>query len=109
MTAEDSGEVPRTSHHVGPLSGLVGTKFDVALANSRPFSPVQLRAYAAAGAYPIRPDVEETMPYAFRVLAEPLAAAGGPARPPPQELGQCLVGSRAQHLLHAGRAGGQRA
>ena len=104
MTAEDSGEVPRTSHFVGPLSELVGTQFDVALANSRPFSPVQLRAYAAAGAYPIQADVEDTMPYARRVMTEPLAAAGDLARHDPEELGQCLVEIGAEHLLSAGEA-----
>jgi len=104
MTAEDSGEVPRTSHFVGPLSELVGTKFDVALANSRPFSPVQLRAYAAAGAYPIQADVEDTMPYARQVMTEPLAAAGDLARHDPEELGQCLLEIGAQHLLEASEA-----
>jgi len=104
MTAEDSGEIPRTSHYVGPLSELVGTRFDVALANSRPFSPAQLRAYAAAGAYPIRPDVEETLPYALRVLPEQLTAAGDLARHDPEELGQCLVEMGVEHLLSAGEA-----
>jgi 2-phospho-L-lactate transferase/gluconeogenesis factor (CofD/UPF0052 family) len=104
MTAEDSGEVPLTSRYLGPLSELVGTRFDVALANSRPFSPAQLRAYGAAGAYPIRPDVEETLPYALRVLPEQLTAAGDLARHDPEELGQCLVEMGVEHLLSAGEA-----
>ena len=102
MTAEASGEVPLTSHYVGPLSELIGSRFDVALANARPSSPGQLRAYAAAGAYPIQPDVEETLPYARRVLPEQLTGAGDLARHDPEELGQCLVEMGAEHLLRAG-------
>jgi len=104
MTAEDSDEVPRTSHYVGPLRALIGTKFDVVLANSRPFSPGQLRAYAAAGAHPVGLDLEETTPSTFSILAEPLAAAGDLARHDPEELGQCLVEIGAEHLLTAGNA-----
>jgi 2-phospho-L-lactate transferase/gluconeogenesis factor (CofD/UPF0052 family) len=104
MTAEAAGEVPRTSHYLRPLSELIGTRFDVALANSRPFSPGQLRAYIAAGADPIRADIEATAPYAVRVLTEPLAAAGDLARHDPDELGQCLVEIGAEHLLSAGEA-----
>jgi len=63
-----------------------------------------LRAYAAAGAYPIRPDVEETLPYALRVLPEQLTAAGDLARHDPEELGQCLVEMGVEHLLSAGEA-----
>ncbi len=104
MTAEDSGEVPLTSRHVGPLSELTRTTFDVALTNSGPFTTQQLRAYAAAGASPIRPDVEDTMPYARRVLTEQLAAPGDLARHDPEALGECLAEIGAEHLLNAGEA-----
>jgi 2-phospho-L-lactate transferase/gluconeogenesis factor (CofD/UPF0052 family) len=107
MTAENSGEIPLTSHHVGPLAELTGTIFDVALTNSGPFTPQQLRAYAAAGASPIRADVEDTMRYARAILTEQLAGPGDLARHDPEALGQCLVEIGAEHLLNAGEAEAQ--
>jgi uncharacterized cofD-like protein len=109
MTAEDSSEVATTSNHVGALSSLTGIVFDVALANSGPFNPAQLRAYGKAGARPVRPDTEMTMPYTRRLLTEQLAAAGDLARHDPQALGECLVEIGAEHLLNSMEAEAQRA
>jgi 2-phospho-L-lactate transferase/gluconeogenesis factor (CofD/UPF0052 family) len=104
MTAEASDEVPLVSHHVRPLAELIGARFDVVVANGGPFSQRQLHAYAAAGSYPIRPDVQDTMRYARRVMTEPLAVAGDLARHDPELLGQCLVEIGAQHLLEGSEA-----
>ena len=104
MTAEGSDEVALTSHHVRPLAGLLGHRFDVVLANAGPFSRRQLQAYAAAESYPIEPDVQDTMRYADRVMTEQLAAAGDLARHDPELLGQCLVEIGAQHLLEMSEA-----
>jgi 2-phospho-L-lactate transferase/gluconeogenesis factor (CofD/UPF0052 family) len=104
MTAEGSDEVALASHQVRPLAELIRTPFDVVLANTGPFSPRQLRAYAAARSYPIEPDIEDTMRYARRVMTEQLAAAGDLARHDPELLGQCLVEIGAQHLLEASEA-----
>lgn len=101
MTAEDANEVDTTSSHVEALSSLTGVTFDVALANSGPFNPTQLRAYAAAGARPIRPDAERTMPYTRQLLTEQLAAPGDLARHDPESLGECLVDIGAEHLLNS--------
>ena len=101
MTAEDSDEVPLTSHQVGALASLTGTGFDVVLANSGPFTPGQLRVYAAAGSHPIRPDVEATTRFATRLLTEQLAAPGDLARHDPEQLGECLVDVGAEHLLNS--------
>jgi 2-phospho-L-lactate transferase/gluconeogenesis factor (CofD/UPF0052 family) len=109
MTAEDTSEVATTSNHVGALSSLTGIVFDVALANSGPFNPAQLRAYGKAGARPVRPDTEMTMPYTRRLLTEQLAAAGDLARHDPQALGECLVEIGAEHLLNSMDAEAQRA
>jgi 2-phospho-L-lactate transferase/gluconeogenesis factor (CofD/UPF0052 family) len=107
MTAEDPGEVDTTSSHVGALSALTSVTFDVALANSGPFNPAQLRAYAAAGSRPVRSDVEETMPYTRRLLTEQLAAPGDLARHDPEALGECLVEIGAEHLLNSSEAEAQ--
>jgi 2-phospho-L-lactate transferase/gluconeogenesis factor (CofD/UPF0052 family) len=104
MTAEHSDDVPLTSRYIAPLSELIGSRFDVALANSGPVSPAQLRAYAAMGAHPIQPDVDETMRYAGRVRTEQLATRGDLARHDPEQLGQCLVEIGAEHLLEASEA-----
>ena len=104
MTAEASDEVAFTSHQVRPLAELIGTRFDVVLANAGPLSRQQLRAYAAAGSYPIQPDVQDTLRYARRVVTEQLAAAGDLARHDPELLGQCLVEMGAEHLLEASEA-----
>jgi 2-phospho-L-lactate transferase/gluconeogenesis factor (CofD/UPF0052 family) len=101
MTAEDSKEVDTTSSHVEALAALTGVRFDIALANSGPFNPTQLRAYAAAGARPIRPDAERTMPYTRQLLTEQLAAPGDLARHDPEALGECLVEIGAEHLLNS--------
>jgi 2-phospho-L-lactate transferase/gluconeogenesis factor (CofD/UPF0052 family) len=101
MTDEHSGEVPLTSHHVGALAALIGVAFDLALVNSGPFSAEQLRAYAAAGAHPIRPDVEATMAFTRRVLTEQLGAPGDLARHDPEQLGECLVQVGAEHLVNS--------
>ena len=101
MTAEGSDEAPTTSSHLSCLSTLTGATFDVVLATVGPFSPGQLRAYAAAGAYPVRPDVELTMPYTSRLLTEQLAARGHLARHDPERLGECLVEIGAEHLLNS--------
>jgi 2-phospho-L-lactate transferase/gluconeogenesis factor (CofD/UPF0052 family) len=100
MTDEDTREVPLTSHHVGALAALTGIPFDVALANSGHFSAGQLRAYAAAGAQPIRPDVEATMAFTKRLLTEQLGAPGDLARHDPEQLGECLVQVGAEHLVN---------
>lgn len=107
MTAEDAQEVATTSHQAGALAALIGTRFDVVLANAGPFTPGQLRLYAAAGAYPIRPDVEATLPYTEQLLAEQLGARGDLARHDPEQLGESLVEIGAQHLLQALEAGAQ--
>ncbi|TMF98171.1 MAG: hypothetical protein E6I10_05530 [Chloroflexi bacterium] len=104
MTAEASDEVGLTSHQVRPLAELIGTRFDVVLANAGPLSRQQLRAYAAAGSYPIQPDVQDTLRYARRVVTEQLAVAGDLARHDPELLGQCLVEMGAEHLLEASEA-----
>jgi len=104
MTAEASDEVALTSHQVRPLAELIGTRFDVVLANAGPLSRQQLRAYAAAGSYPIQPDVQDTLRYARRVVTEQLAVAGDLARHDPELLGQCLVEMGAEHLLEASEA-----
>ena len=104
MTAEASDEVALTSHQVRPLAELIGTRFDVVLANAGSLSRQQLRAYAAAGSYPIQPDVQDTLRYARRVVTEQLAVAGDLARHDPELLGQCLVEMGAEHLLEASEA-----
>ncbi len=104
MTAEASDEVALTSHQVRPLAELIGTRFDVVLANAGPLSRQQLRAYAATGSYPIQPDVQDTLRYARGVVTEQLAVAGDLARHDPELLGQCLVEMGAEHLLEASEA-----
>jgi len=104
MTAEGSAEVALASHQVSPLASLIGTRFDTVLANAGPLSRHQLQAYAAAGSYPIQPDVQETLRYARGVRTEQLAAAGDLARHDPELLGQCLVEMGAEHLLEASEA-----
>jgi 2-phospho-L-lactate transferase/gluconeogenesis factor (CofD/UPF0052 family) len=104
MTAEGSDEVALTSHQLRPLAALLGAGVDVVLANAGPFSRGQLRSYAAAGSYPIEPDVVDTVRDAGRVIIEQLAAAGDLARHDPELLGQCLVEIGAQHLLEASEA-----
>jgi 2-phospho-L-lactate transferase/gluconeogenesis factor (CofD/UPF0052 family) len=104
MTAEDSDEAATTSQWVRALSALAGVTFDIALANSGPFTPRQLRAYAAAGARPIQPDPDATRPYAREVRTQQLAAAGDLARHDPEQLGETLVEIGAEHLMNAWEA-----
>ena len=104
MTAEASDEVALTSHQVRPLAELIGTRFDVVLANAGQLSQRQRHAYAAGRSYPIQPDVQETLRYACRVVTEQLAVAGDLARHDPELLGQCLVEMGAEHLLEASEA-----
>ena len=104
MTAEGSAEAPLASQQVSPLASLIGGRFDAVVANAGPLSRHQLHTYAAAGSFPIQPDVQETLRYARRVMTEQLAAAGDLARHDPELLGQCLVEMGAEHLLEAGEA-----
>ena len=104
MTAEGSAEAPLASQQVSPLASLIGGRFDAVVANAGPLSRQQLHTYAAAGSFPIEPDVQETLRYAPRVMTEQLAAAGDLARHDPELLGQCLVEMGAEHLLEASEA-----
>jgi 2-phospho-L-lactate transferase/gluconeogenesis factor (CofD/UPF0052 family) len=104
MTAEASREDDTTSSHMRALSAMCGAGFDVVLANSGPFNPAQLRAYAAAGARPVRPDIDQTMPFTRQLLTEQLGAAGDLARHDPEALGECLVEIGAEHLLNSSEA-----
>jgi 2-phospho-L-lactate transferase/gluconeogenesis factor (CofD/UPF0052 family) len=104
MTAEDAQGVASTSQEVRPLAALTGMTFDIALANSGPFTPRQLRAYAAVGARPIQPDPEATKPYAREVLTQQLGAAGDLARHDPEQLGESLVEIGAEHLMSSWEA-----
>jgi len=104
MTAEGSAEAPLASQQVSPLASLIGGRFDAVVANAGPLSRQQLHTYAAAGSFPIEPDVQETLRYARRVMTEQLAAAGDLARHDPELLGQCLVEMGAEHLLEASEA-----
>jgi 2-phospho-L-lactate transferase/gluconeogenesis factor (CofD/UPF0052 family) len=101
MTAEDAQEIATTSHQVGALAALVGITFDVALANGGAFTPGQLRAYAAVGAFPIRPDEDATRRYTRQLLTEQLGVRGDLARHDPEQLGESLVEIGAQALLQA--------
>lgn len=104
MTSEDSEEAATTSQSVRSLSALTGMTFDVALANSGPFTPRQLKAYAAVGARPIQPDRDATRPYALEVLTHQLGAAGDLARHDPEQLGETLVEIGAEYLMNAWEA-----
>ncbi len=99
MTAQGSQEIATTSHHVRALAALTGITFDVALANAGAFTPGQLRAYAAVGAYPIRPDDDATRRYARQLLTEQLGVRGDLARHDPEQLGESLVEIGARYLL----------
>ena len=98
MTGENDGSPATTSHEVAQLTELAPGVIDVVLANEPAFTTRQLQAYAATGARPIRPDVEQTTRLVSRVRQERLTIQGDLARHDAALLGEHLIEIGAQAL-----------
>ena len=98
MTGENDGSPATTSHEVAQLTELAPGVIDVVLANEPAFTTRQLQAYAATGARPIRPDVEQTTRLVSRVRQERLTIQGDLARHDAALLGEHLIEIGAEAL-----------
>jgi len=98
MTGENDGSPATTSHEVAQLTELAPGVIDVVLANEPAFTTRQLEAYAATGARPIRPDVEQTTRLVSRVRQERLTIQGDLARHDAALLGEHLIEIGAEAL-----------